>query len=735
MSTVMLSTKTKNILTIEDVLSAAERHNPGTDLKVIREAFDFAEAAHRGQLRKTGEAYIQHPLNVAHTISQMRLGTSAIVASLLHDVREDTAPEYYDQVAKRFGDAVNFLVEGVTKLSKIHKLRANRGSIEDLRNIFFAMSRDIRVIIIKLADRLHNLQTLYGLESTQQKRIAQQTLDIYAPIADRLGMGDIKGRLEDLAFEYSLPDKATWVKSLIKEAYEERSEQCDFLLQKVSAKLQENDIPVLDIHGRAKRLYSLYLKIMRYNNDISQIYDLVALRIIVPTVDDCYKALGIIHSNWKPLVGKIKDYVATPKANGYQSLHTTVIVGDAKYVEIQIRTGDMHERAEHGVAAAWAYADSKRKGRVAVAEEIAAAHDIAWVAQLARWQQEVDNPEEFFQTLRSDFFKNRIFCMTPAGEIINLPEGATPIDFAYAVHTGLGHAAAGAKINQSIKPLDHQLQSGDLVEIQITKDRVGPRREWLDFVKTTTARKSIKQWYHTLDQRDSLTVGKKLFATELRQLVNRPIESLTSDQLHEFMQQYGYRNLDALLVAIGKGERNPHQVVKRIFAEELYGVGQKFEPGQLNVLLEGLPGLAAKRAKCCRPIEGDIIVAAVMGERAVIHRDECPTLQHFKGLRRNATWRLDTKRHFRIWSHVTSKTYVGMLRDVTSVCAQHNVPILDVRVTKLPSGSSVINLLIEIDDVDRLTELFRKLRALPSILEARRGRTVSGAVATNQAAL
>lgn len=722
MSTAQLSTKTTEILTIEDLLSAAEINNPGADLKLIREAYDFAEAAHHGQLRKTGEPYIQHPLHVAHTIAHLRLGTSAIIASLLHDVREDTAPEYYDQISKRFGDAVNFLVEGVTKLTKIHKLRENRGSIEDLRNIFFAMSRDIRVIIIKLADRVHNLETLYGLESERQKRIAHQTLDIYAPIADRLGIGEIKGQLEDLAFGYAMPEKAKWVTSLIKEAHEERTAQCKRLMQEVSAKLKENNIPVLDIHGRAKRLYSLYLKLVRYNNDISQIYDLVALRVIVPSVDECYKALGIIHSNWKPLVGKIKDYVATPKANGYQSLHTTVIVDEGKYLEIQIRTQAMHERAEHGIAAAWAYADSKRKGRAAVAQEIASAHDIAWVEQLAKWQQEVENPEEFFQTLRSDFFKNRIFCMTPAGEVINLPEGATPIDFAYAVHTELGHTAAGAKINQQPKPLDHQLQSGDLVEIQTTTERHGPRREWLDFIKTTTARKAIKQWYNTLDQRESLEVGTKLFSAELRQLVNRTMDSLTTEQLQEYLQQYKYRDLNALLIAIGKGDRNPHQVVKRIFAEELYGVGQKFEPGQLNVLLEGLPGLSAKRAKCCRPIEGDIIVAAVVGEHAVIHRDECPTLQHFKGIRRNAMWRLDAKRHFRIWIHVTSKTYVGMLRDVTSVCAQRNVPILDVRVTKLPSGASVINLLIEIDDVDRLSDLFRKLKGLTSVLEARRGR-------------
>ncbi|MDP2587525.1 MAG: HD domain-containing protein, partial [bacterium] len=423
---------TVSLLSIEDLLKISKEYNPGADLDMIRRAYVFTEEAHRGQMRETGEPYVQHPLHVAYTIAGLRLGTTAIIAALLHDVREDTSSKYSAQIGLRFGSKVGFLVEGVTKLSKVRKLRENRGSVDDLRNIFIAMTRDIRVIIIKLADRLHNLQTLSGLDSARRLRIAQQTLDIYAPIADRLGMGDIKGQLEDLAFVHALPDKANWIRSLVKDAYAERVTRCAQLQQEVSQELTDNKIQVLDVHGRAKRLYSLYLKLPRYNNDINQIFDLVALRVVVPTLDDCYQALGVIHRRWRPLVGKIKDYCATPKANGYQSLHTTVIVDEGRFLEIQIRTADMHERAERGVAASWAYADSKRTGGPALAAALADDHDIAWVQQLARWQQDVDTPEEFFQTLRSDFFKNRIFCLTPRGEVFNLPEGASPVDFAYA---------------------------------------------------------------------------------------------------------------------------------------------------------------------------------------------------------------------------------------------------------------------------------------------------------------
>ncbi|MFH0830999.1 MAG: RelA/SpoT family protein [Parcubacteria group bacterium] len=704
-------------LAIEDVLRVAREQSPDIELKGIREAYEFAEAAHAGQLRSTGEPYIQHPLHVAYSIAQLRLGTTAIIAALLHDVREDTLPQYSEQIGPRFGEAVNFLVQGVTKLSKVKKLRETQGTIEDLRNIFLAMTRDIRVIIIKLADRLHNLQTLSGLEGERRERIAQQTLTIYAPIADRLGMGEIKGQLEDLAFVNAMPEKARWVRSLVKEAYIERARYCERLRVQVHEELDHNKIHVVDIHGRAKRLYSLYLKLQRYNNDINQIYDLVALRVIVPSLEDCYQALGVIHRRWKPLVGKIKDYCATPKANGYQSLHTTIIVDEGKFLEIQIRTAEMHERAERGIAASWAYAEAKRSGETGLAAALASEHDIAWVQQLARWQQDVDNPEEFFQTLRSDFFKNRIFCLTPKGEVLNLPEGGTPVDFAYAIHSSLGHRASAARVNNVRRPLDYQLANGDVVEIELAAPEQAPKREWLDFVKTNTARKSIKHWYHQLDRQHSTATGQQLLAKELQQLLGRDLATIQEPEVRGYLRQQGYRSMEELYIAVGRGERNPRQVVKRIFAEEALGV-HSASHRQFNVRVPACPGLPVLRAHCCRPIDGDSVVAVQQGSRLLVHRPECRTIHGLPPAKLLAAqWVVDPTRSYRVWLHISILTYTGMLRDVADVCAQNNFAIHDIAVRRQPGETSTIKLLVEIKDADQLSTVMRKLRSLPRVTE------------------
>lgn len=704
-------------LTVEDLLLAVQKADPTADLGLIREAYQFAEEAHRGQLRSTGEPYIQHPLHVAYSIAKLRLGSTATIAALLHDIREDTAPKYHDQISPRFGEAVNFLVSGVTKLSKVRKLRENQGSIEDLRTIFLAMTKDIRVIIIKLADRLHNLQTLAGLDAARRERIARQTLDIYAPIADRLGMGEIRGQLEDLAFVQAMPDKARWVRSLVKDAYIERVRYCDRLRLQVKDELAHHAIPVADIHGRAKRLYSLYLKLERYGNDINQIYDLVALRVIVPDTESCYRALGVIHRRWKPLVGKIKDYVATPKANGYQSLHTTVIVDQGRFMEIQIRSAAMHDRAERGVAASWAYADAKRKGGTELTAALANDHDISWVKQLARWQQEVDNPEEFFQTLRSDFFKHRIFCLTPKGEVINLPEGASPVDFAYSIHSNLGNRAIGARVNSIRRPLDHQLGNGDVVEIELSEHEQAPRREWLDFVKTNAARKAIKHWYNQLDRQKSATVGQHLLAKELNQILGRKLESIHEAEVRDYLQQQGYRGMEELFVAVGRGERNPRQVVKRVFAEDALGT-RPVTHQQLNVRVPTSPGQVAMRARCCRPIEGDAIVAVRHGTRLLVHRTECRTLSVLpEGTLLTAHWIVDPTRTYRVWVQIAVNTYTGMLRDIADVCAQNNFAIHDISVRRFDGGVSGINVLIEIRDADQLSTLIRKLRSLPHVTD------------------
>ena len=718
-------TKETSTLSLDDLLTTAKSTLPKVDVELIKRAYLFAENAHAGQDRKTGEPYIQHPLHVAHTIAQYGLGDTAIVAALLHDVREDTRPEFHDRIVPEFGEAVNFIVEGVTKLSRVRKLRNDQGNAEDLRNIFFAMSRDIRVIIIKLADRLHNLRTLHGHDAAKQREVARQTLDVYAPIADRLGMGVIKGELADLAFEYLYPQEAVRLRTQAQSAFKERNTYCNDFCERLAQELTKNGLEVVNVHGRAKRLYSLYTKLQRHNNDISQIYDLVAVRAVLPTTEDCYRALGIIHRRWRPLVGKIKDYCATPKANGYQSIHTTVITKRGSYVEIQLRTPQMHEQAERGVAAAWVYQDSKRKKPSERASLDAAPHDVPWVRQLADWQRNVDNPEEFFQTLRTDFFKNRIFCLTPEGEIMNLPEHATPVDFAYAVHTDVGNRAIGAQVNGKAQALDFQLGSGDLVSITLGPRTQAPQRSWLDFAKTSDARKGIKQWYKKLGRTRAINIGSDLLEREMVKLVDKHIDQLRERDCKEYLAQNNYKNLDDLKAAVGRGERNPRQVIKRMFTEELFGTTLAWPRRRLalNVKLNGHERLQLKRAHCCRPIEGDAIVAIKTGMRtAVIHRDEC-SLVHAEKSILEATWLLDSARTYRIWIHITAQSYVGMLRDVADICAQAHVAIHDVSVRPRGEELSSMSLLVEVTNTEKLAELMRKLESIPQIKRVRRGRT------------
>jgi guanosine-3',5'-bis(diphosphate) 3'-pyrophosphohydrolase len=467
---------------------------------IIREAFAVADKAHSGQTRKSGEPYIQHPLHVAQTLANLQFDPQTIAAALLHDVIEDTEITK-EEIEKQFGPEITFLVEGVSKLGKVRAKKdiglpeTNKKDtfhnfprqFETLRKMFIAMGEDIRVIIIKLADRLHNMQTLNFVDSQKQLRIAQETLEIYAPIAHRLGIGELKGQLEDLAFPYVHPKEYLELKKTVGIYYQKRTTYIKKVKESLQTELETNHIKA-EINGRAKHLYSLHQKMLRHNNDLSQIYDLVALRIIVDNVSDCYAVLGIIHKLWKPLNGRIKDYIAMPKPNGYQSLHTTVFCIDGEITEIQIRTREMHEQAEHGVAAHWSYKSNNKAPEVTSKE-------FQWVKQLIDWQAETTNPEEAAKELRTDFLQKRIFIFTPKGDVHNLPIGATPVDFAYAVHSEIGHHCAGAKVNGKMVTINHPLQNGDVIEI-ITSKKAAPKTDWLKFVKTSSARSSIRQYLH-----------------------------------------------------------------------------------------------------------------------------------------------------------------------------------------------------------------------------------------------
>lgn len=463
------------------------------ELNLLEKAFNFAEIGHRGQKRKSGEPYFNHCFETALKLADWRLDAQTVAAGLLHDICEDTKYSVED-IKKEFGEEIAFLVDGVTKISRI-KYREG-AQAENLRKMILALSEDLRVILIKLADRLHNMKTLSAIPPQKQKRIAVETSEIYAPLAYRLGMANLAGELEDLAFPYIYPQEHKWLIENIKEKYEERQKYLEKVKIAIKDKFKENGILPLKIDARAKRWSSLYKKLFRCDMNLDQIYDLVALRIIVKTIEECYAAMGIIHQFWPPLPGKIKDYIALPKPNGYRSLHTTVLCIDNKPTEFQIRTEEMHEEAENGIAAYWAYAESKtgkhyKKGNAIFAEK----KETAWIKQLKEWQKEIPNSEEFIHSFKIDFLKDRIFVITPKGEVIDLPAGSTPVDFAYSIHSQIGDQAIGAKINGKIAPLEHQLQSGDLVEIMIQKSKK-PSESWLKFAKTASARRKIKSAVH-----------------------------------------------------------------------------------------------------------------------------------------------------------------------------------------------------------------------------------------------
>lgn len=468
---------------LKKILDKLKASRPEADLDFIQLAYDFAKSAHQGQKRISGEPYFSHPYNAAVILAEMNMSPEMIVAALLHDVPEETNITI-KQIEKEFGGDVAFLVEGVTKVGKV-KYRGVERYIENLRKMFVAMAVDLRVIIIRFADRLDNLRTLYVHSREKQVRIAQESLEIYSPIANRLGMGEIKGKIEDEAFKYALPEEYKWVKNMASKRQTEHEKYLEKIKKDLTSSLKEHKIDYLSIQGRVKHYYSLYLKLLRFDRDISKVHDLVALRIVVKDIPDCYRVLGIVHHLWPPMQGRIKDYIAQPKANGYQSLHTTVFTGDRRVVEFQIRTWEMHEQAEFGVAAHWHYDEAIKRRHKPV-------EGMEWVKELAKWKREIEANQEHLERLKVDVLKNRIFVFTPKGDVIDLPEESTPVDFAYAVHTDIGDKCSRAYVNDVIVNLDHRLKNGDIVEILIDKNRKGPNPDWLRFIRSSIARTHIK---------------------------------------------------------------------------------------------------------------------------------------------------------------------------------------------------------------------------------------------------
>lgn len=748
------------------------------DSLLVEKAFKFAEEAHRGQKRLSGQDYIFHPLKVAQTLKKMGLDSKTVAAGLLHDVPDDTLKTLED-IEKEFGKEIAFLVEGVSKLGKLRypkeeleiksiEIRKERPidlRAENLRKMFFAMAEDLRVILIKLADRLDNMETLNFLPSTKQQRIALETLEIFAPLADRLGIGEIKAQLEDLAFPYLYPKEYEWLIKNVKEKYEEREKHLKKIKSLLTKLLKKEGIQPLSIHSRPKHYWSLYQKLLKHEMNFERIHDLIALRIIVEDVKNCYAVLGIIHKFWKPLPGRIKDYIAFPKPNGYQALHTTCFSFGGQIIEIQIKTKKMHEEAEYGVAAHWAMkegVDLKReKKRFAWVRQLrnwrrkilkskkrinleAQKKKFAWVQELKDWQAKVSDSEDFLKGLKIDFFKNRIFVFTPKGDIIDLPDGASPVDFAYAVHTEIGHHCAGAKINSKIAPLSQQLKNGDIVEIIVDKKR-GPSRDWLEFVKTNLARSRIKSWLKQEDRPENFRRGIKLLDETFRQFQGKGFSNLSQTKKEGLLKAFPYKDLEGLIVAVGEGEISPREILKNFLKEKGEFVSSlkthprlfwkpSFSPAKPlkkqkekgGILLAGERRIQTYLAKCCLPQPGDLIKAYITKSRgASVHKISCRNLikiqKNWPEKIIEANWEKEEKALYPISIRIKAQDRLGLFRDISSVINAMNIKILSYRTrTQSREKETIVEAKIEVSGLEELDKLFGQLKQISDIQEIRK---------------
>ncbi|RME64039.1 MAG: GTP diphosphokinase [Caldilineae bacterium] len=697
----------------------------------VLRAYVVASDAHKDARRKTGEPYILHPIEVAKILADLHLDPDTLAAALLHDVVEDTAYTL-DYLAEHFNPNVAELVDGVTKLKRIKELSNMRHSVADekaesLRKMFLAMVDDVRVVLIKLADRLHNMRTLQGQPSHKRRRIARETLEIFAPLANRLGIWQIKWELEDLSFRYLEPETYRELSKAMAQKRTQREKWVTEMQRTLMRALNEAGIKA-EVSGRPKHIYSIYRKMQRKEVPFDQIYDIHGFRIIVETVADCYAALGVVHSHWRPIPGEFDDYIANPKDNFYRSLHTAVVGPNGRPMEVQIRTREMHQVAEYGIAAHWRYKEGG-KGDSSLDDKI------AWIRQLMEWRQDVNDAQEFVSGMKTDVFQDRVYVFTPRGDVVDLPRGATPIDLAYHIHTELGHRCRGAKVNGRIVPLDYQLQNGDQVEVIVAK-RGGPSRDWINpnlgYVATQRARSKIRTWFRRQARDENIAQGRSILEKELKRLsVNMPFEQVA--------KLCNYDNVDDFLAALGYGDVNTQHIAQRVIEHERSQQGEDEDqirkPLQKSrgsgaiesIHVAGLQGLLAHPARCCNPVPGDPIVGYVTKGRGVsIHRTDCPNiLAHLR--RKDNTrlievqWGADSEETYPVSIQIKAYDRAGLLRDVTSLVADEKINMRSAEaITGLKNNMALINATLEISNFAQLTRVLTRLERLPNVLEARR---------------
>jgi guanosine-3',5'-bis(diphosphate) 3'-pyrophosphohydrolase len=704
-------------MSLDELLEKAERYLPPEKIELVRRAYGYAAEAHKGQMRKSGDPYIEHPLQVALILARVQLDASSLAAALLHDVPENCGIPVAELEAK-FGPEVAKLVDGVTRLGKIVWLapgdpQARHQQAENLRKMLVAMAEDLPVVFIKLADRLHNMETLGALPGEMQHRIAQETLEIYAPLAHRLGIWELKWRLEDLSLRYLERPKYNKIAKLIAARRDQRESFIAQIIGIIEAELKRVGIRA-DISGRPKHIYSIYQKIQRYQalgKDFDDIYDLLALRVMVGSVADCYNALGVIHSLWRPIPGEFDDFIATPKPNGYQALHTAVMYMGTMPLEVQIRTREMHKFDEYGVAAHWRYKEGQEK-------DIHFEERIAWLRQLIDWHRELSGAEEFLESVKTDIFIDQVFVYTPKGEIKDLPKGATPLDFAYRVHTEVGNRCIGAKVNGKLVPLNYRLNNGDVVEIMSAKGDKGPSRDWLNphlgYLKTSHAQEKVRQWFRRQERAENIERGRALLDKEMRHLGLKPAEREELAKLFEF------DSVDDFLAAIGYGGVSTHQIAVKLSAQPPTPAKAEAAPPrapEATIQVLGMGNLVTSLARCCHPVPGDPIIGYVTRSRGVtIHRRDCYNIAHEDEKERlvAAEWG-PTDSLYPVNIQVEAWDRVGLIRDITTIVAEEGVNIGSVNLTQHDDHSISLYFTFQTRDLAQLSRLLSKVDGIRGV--------------------
>jgi guanosine-3',5'-bis(diphosphate) 3'-pyrophosphohydrolase len=711
---------------LESLIEEIPKYQPGADLDLLGRAYRFSEACHRGQQRASGEPYLSHPLEVAGLLVNFKMDVTTVTAGLLHDVLEDTRATK-EELAREFGEEIADLVDGVTKIGKLAFSSREERQAENFRKMLVAMARDIRVLMIKLADRLHNMRTLDYLPLERARKIAEETLDIYAPLAHRLGMAKVKAELEDLAFRCLYPEEYAGLQRRVAKRRLEREAEINQVLAILERKLGEVGIEA-QIRGRPKHFFSIFKKMHDQGREFDEIYDLTAVRVITNTVRDCYGALGVIHSLWKPVPGRFKDFIAMPKVNLYQSLHTTVIGPKGDPVEIQIRTWEMHRVAEEGIAAHWLYKEKKH-------DQDKFDEAFVWLRQLMEWQQEMKDPREFMETVRVDLFPDEVYVFTPKGDVKALPEGSTPIDFAYAVHTQVGHRCAGAKVNGKLVPLRYTLRQGDIVEI-LTSPTQHPSRDWLKVVRSSRARSKINQWLKAEERARSLALGRDVFEREARKYRLSPATLLASEEVKRLLAELGFPAADDLLASIGYGKTSVHHVLARLAPEAVQEPERRearparpARPARQDggVKIRGVEDLLVRFAKCCLPVHGDPIVGFITrGRGLTVHTRDCGMVSA-GALDRDRVVAVEwdaagpAPRPVRIAVYI-GRDRPGLLAEISTAISGRHGNITKAEVTVTEDRKGINHFVVEVGDLKQLQEIMQAIREIKDVMRVERVR-------------